>query len=75
MNVTKLDSSLLIKFIESSTVQEITDELMVEQWNSSIMYDNYYNECQLSQFTSSCTIRNSAIYMATAIIGLIIVVV
>lgn len=31
MNVTKRDSSLLIKFIESSTVQEITDELMVEQ--------------------------------------------
>lgn len=71
MNITHLNSSLLINFMENSTIQEITDQLMVEQWNSSIMYDNYYNQCQPSQCIYTYKTKNSAIYIVTTIIGLI----
>ncbi|CAF3976822.1 unnamed protein product, partial [Adineta steineri] len=36
MNVSALDKSLLVRFVENSTVQEMMDELMIETWNSSI---------------------------------------
>ncbi|CAF4345422.1 unnamed protein product, partial [Adineta steineri] len=35
MNLTALDISLLVQFRMNSTIEELVDELMVEEWNSS----------------------------------------
>ncbi|CAF4182847.1 unnamed protein product [Adineta steineri] len=71
MNLTTLDSSLLIGFSMNSTIQELVDELMVEEWNSSTIYEGYYNECQPSKCSYSYQTKNDAIYIITTIVGLV----
>jgi hypothetical protein len=71
MNITALDKSLLIRFFENSTIEELVEDLMVEQWNSSQMYESYYNQCQPSQCTYTHETKNSDIYIITTLVGLI----
>ena len=71
INATALDKSLSSQFLENSTIKEVVDQLMIEQWNSSIMYDSYYNECQPSQCTYTYETKNNAIYIVTTLFGLI----
>ena len=71
MNVTALDKSLSSRFFINSTIQELVDQLMVEEWNSSIMYENYYNECQPSECTYTHQTKNNVIYIVTTLVGLI----
>jgi hypothetical protein len=71
MNVTSLNVSLSIQFFENSTIEDILNQLMVEEWNVSSMYDNYYSECQPSKCSYTRTAKNSAIYIVTTIIGLV----
>ncbi|CAF1091727.1 unnamed protein product [Adineta steineri] len=71
MNVTALDISLSTLFLENSTIIDILDQLMVEEWNSSSIYENYYSECQPSYCSYTVTSKNSAIYIVTTLIGLV----
>jgi beta-lactamase regulating signal transducer with metallopeptidase domain len=71
MNVTSLNVSLSIQFFENSTIDDLLNQLMVEEWNSSSMYDNYYSQCQPSKCSYTRTAKNSAIYIVTTLIGLI----
>ncbi|CAF3999813.1 unnamed protein product, partial [Adineta steineri] len=71
MNLTTLDASLLIGFHMNSTIQELVDELMVEEWNNATIYDGYYNECQPSKCSYSYQGKNGVIYIITTVIGLV----
>ncbi len=71
MNITALDISLLSHFLENSTIEDLLDELMIEEWNRSIMYENYFNECEPTECTYTHQTKNSIIYIVTTIIGLI----
>ena len=70
MNITALDESLPSRFFPNSTLEEVVDVLMVEQWNSSRMYDSYYNECQPKECTYTHQTKNSVIYIVTTLFGL-----
>ncbi|CAF3824093.1 unnamed protein product, partial [Adineta steineri] len=71
INATALDISLSIQYLENSTIADILDELMVEEWNSSSIYENYYSECQPSGCSYTVTTKNNAIYIITTLIGLV----
>jgi hypothetical protein len=71
ITVTALDKKLLVQFLENSTIQEIVDQLMVEQWNRSIMYDQYYNACQPIKCAYTHQTKNSIVYIVTTLIGLL----
>jgi hypothetical protein len=71
MNVTALDQLLSIRFSPNSTLKAIVDELMVEQWTQSIMYDRYYNECQPIKCAYTHQTKNSIVYIVTTLIGLL----
>ncbi|CAF3911623.1 unnamed protein product [Adineta steineri] len=71
MNVTALNISLPAQFLENSTIVGILDQLMVEEWINSSMYENYYSECQPSGCSYTVTTKNSAIYIITTLIGLV----
>ncbi|CAF1229595.1 unnamed protein product [Adineta ricciae] len=45
-SLTALDSSKSIHYFSNSTVQDLLDELMIEIWNASIVYEKYYMQCQ-----------------------------
>jgi hypothetical protein len=65
-----LNSSLPTQYFTNSTIEDLVDHLMVEQWNSSQMYDGYYNACQPAQCTYTYVTKNDIIYIVTTIIGL-----
>ncbi|CAF4422763.1 unnamed protein product, partial [Adineta steineri] len=46
MDVIPLNSSLSSRYNETSTIEELVNELMIENWNLSIIYESYYNGCQ-----------------------------
>jgi hypothetical protein len=71
MNITALDISLSSRYSENSTIEDLVDELMIEEWNSSIIYENYFNECEPTECTYTHQTKNSIIYIVTTIIGLI----
>ncbi|CAF3325012.1 unnamed protein product [Rotaria socialis] len=71
MNTTALNSSLLSKFKTNTSIGEIFNHMMVEQWNSSIMFESYYKPCQPLECTLSVTTRNDVIYIVTAVFWLL----
>jgi hypothetical protein len=70
MDVRALNSSLSNKYFENSTINQVLDKLMIEQWNPLSMYDRYYNECQPIQCTYTVEARNDVIYIVTTLFGI-----
>jgi len=70
VNITALDPLLSIKYSYNSTIQQLLDDLMVEEWNTPTTYENYYNQCQPIQCTYTYERKNSAIYILTVLLGL-----
>jgi hypothetical protein len=70
-NVSSLDSSLSSRYNETSTIQELVNQLMVEKWNLSSTYENYYKECQPIKCTYTYVTKNGVLYIATTILSLI----
>ncbi|CAF1589652.1 unnamed protein product, partial [Adineta ricciae] len=66
-----LHLSLLVRFSVNSTIEQLLDQLMVEQWNDSIQYENYYSACNPSICTYTFETKNGAVYIVTTIIGLL----
>ena len=71
LNATALDASLSNKFRMNSTVGEMLDALMVEQWNSSIAFATYYAECEPKECTYTIGSRNDALFIVTTVFGLV----
>ncbi|CAF1508415.1 unnamed protein product [Adineta ricciae] len=71
MNVTAMDPNVSVEFMVNSTLEDILDKLMVEQWFPSITYESYYNECAPLKCTYTHKTKNSIVYIVTMIIGLI----
>ncbi len=70
MNVIALDASLSSVYSIHSTIKELVDNLMIEQWNASMMYERYYTECQPTQCTYTLQRRNDVIYIFTTLFGI-----
>ena len=70
-NGTVLDASQLTLSKPNTTIQEIMNQLMVEKWNQSVNFENYYKECGALQCIYTKPARNDLIYIITAVIGLL----
>jgi hypothetical protein len=70
MNVTVLDASLPSMYSNDSTIEKLVDNLMIEQWNISSSFENYYNECQPIQCTYTTKTNNDMIYIVTTLFGI-----
>ena len=71
MNVTPLNSSLPSQYFINSTIQDLVNNLMIEQWNISTTYENYYNQCQPIECTYTYERKNGVVYIITALLGLL----
>ncbi|CAF0854600.1 unnamed protein product [Adineta steineri] len=71
INATALNSSLSTQYSEDSTIENLLNSLMIEEWNPTKIYDRYYDECQPIECTYSIKTRNSVIYIITTIFGII----
>jgi len=71
LNITSLDSSLPSEYSVNSTIQELLNGLMIEEWNLSIAYNNYYNACQPIVCTYTYETTNGIVYIITVLLGLV----
>ncbi len=55
MTVTALNSSLPSMYYMKSTIKEFVDNLMIEEWNTSLSYERYYDQCNPTQCTYTYT--------------------
>ncbi len=70
MKVSALNSSLPSSYSEHSTIKDLVDNLMIEQWNASPIYEKYYNQCQPTRCTYTVKTRNDVIYIVTTLFGI-----
>ena len=70
-NATILDPSLASNYSIHSTVSELLASLMVEEWQWTTKYDQYYEACHPTECQYTVVGRNDAIYIVTTVIGLI----
>ncbi|CAF0989475.1 unnamed protein product [Adineta ricciae] len=71
VNMTALDSSSKTRYSVKSTIKELLDQLMIEEWNPSWSYESYYNECQPIECTYIHETKNGIVYIITALFGLV----
>lgn len=71
VNITALDPSVASRYFGNSTIQQLVNSLMVEEWNPSVRFESYYDECQPAQCIYTHTTRNDIIYIVTTLIGLV----
>ncbi|CAF1140556.1 unnamed protein product [Adineta ricciae] len=71
LDATILNSSLLINSNVNSTIEDLLNQLMVEKWTPSLMFESYYNECRPEKCLYTVEAKNSVIYIVTTMIGLV----
>ncbi|CAF1565230.1 unnamed protein product, partial [Didymodactylos carnosus] len=70
VNITLLSLSVNSTYQSNTTIGDIVYQLMVEQWNPNVSYDQYYQQCQPKQCTYTYVQRFVLIYIITTILGL-----
>jgi hypothetical protein len=70
MTIIPLNASLPSLYSVNSTIEELVDNLMIEEWNVSTMYETYYNECQPIQCSYTIERRNNIVYIVTTLFGI-----
>jgi hypothetical protein len=71
MPVRALNVPLSSVYNVNSTIQELVDNLMIEQWNASPTYERYYSECHPTECTYTFETRNDLIYIVTTLFGIV----
>ena len=70
MTIIPLDASVPSNYLVNSVIEELVNNLMIEEWNVSMIYETYYNECQPAQCTYKIQARNNIIYIVTTLFGI-----
>lgn len=70
-NARVLNASALLRFYPNSTVRDILDKLMLEEWRMVTLYETYFNTCQPIECKYSFQTRNDLIYIVTTLFGLV----
>ncbi|CAF1323976.1 unnamed protein product [Adineta ricciae] len=71
INITILDSSLPSKYSVNSTMKQMIDNLMIEQWIYNDRHENYYSQCAPIECIYSYEAKNNLLYIVTTLFGLI----
>ena len=71
MRILPLDRSMLVRSSVQSTIQHLIDYLMVEKWNFSSSFDDYYQQCHPKECSYTYETRNDAINIVTTLLSLI----
>ncbi|CAF1003790.1 unnamed protein product [Adineta steineri] len=71
INAAALNSSLPSQYSEYSTIENLLNSLMIEEWNPTQIYDRYYDECQPIECTYTIITRNNILYVITTMFGIV----
>ena len=70
-NATILNATASSRYLPTTNVSDIVNQLMLETWNWTMMYDKYYAECEPYECRYTIKTRNDIVYIVTTLIGLI----
>lgn len=70
IQITPLNSSLVIRFPPNTSTQVIFDHMMIEQWNKDISFSNFYQRCHPSYCSYTYEKRSDSIYVITQVTGI-----
>lgn len=68
--ITAMSSDIPSRFLPNDTIEVIVSNLMIEEWQFDIDYDNYYAACAPTSCTYTISEQLDIIYTVTAIVGL-----
>jgi hypothetical protein len=71
INMIALNESLSSVYFKNSTIKELLDNLMIEQWNFFSIFENYYNQCQPIKCIYTFETNNDMIYIVTTLFGIV----
>ncbi|CAF3953325.1 unnamed protein product, partial [Rotaria sp. Silwood1] len=70
LHINALDPHLSSRYTPDTLTNTIFNEIMVEQWNSSISYRNFYQKCHPAYCSYTYEKRSDVIYIITTLLGL-----
>jgi len=70
INVSILNANAT-RFLPETLISTLVDALMIEHWNRTIQYDQYYEQCAPKLCSYTTVSHNNALYVLTKLIGLI----
>ncbi|CAF1596374.1 unnamed protein product [Adineta ricciae] len=71
VSVKPLDSELPSRYSSNTLIEKIFDEMMVEDWNYSYSYEQFYHKCQPKSCSVTYERKINIIYIITFIVSLI----
>ncbi len=71
INPRALNASLSSVYSINSTIEDLIDNLMIEEWNVLTTYETYYNECHPTQCIYKLETNNDIIYIVTTLFGIV----
>lgn len=66
-----LNGRSMTRFAPTTTVRTILESLVVDQWNWSVIYSDYYGACLVSECTYTLVGKHDVIYILSTLIGLV----
>jgi hypothetical protein len=69
LSIISLNSTQLRQFSMNTTLNNITDNLMLEEWTYNVNYSAYFDQCNPQQCTYSITERNNLLVVFTTLLG------
>ncbi|CAF4547553.1 unnamed protein product, partial [Didymodactylos carnosus] len=59
------------RYLPTTKIQTIIEQLMIERWNDEISFESYFNECNPNKCVYTYNKQVDVIYIITTIVGLI----
>ncbi|CAF3148258.1 unnamed protein product [Rotaria sp. Silwood2] len=70
-NMNLLDTTQISKFPPNTAIEIIVRNIMIEQWNTSASYNNFYQKCHPAYCLYNYQEKTNAVFLLATIIGLI----
>ena len=80
MQVSALGSSMASMYLPNTTIEELLNGLMIEQWSISVSYESYYDQCrpmhctydtEMVETTDTVEVKNYIAYLVGILIGIV----
>jgi hypothetical protein len=66
----QLDPTQTSQYSINSTIEELLEQLMLEQWTPNISFSAFFAQCNATSCNYTVTAKNSPVYVLTVLLGL-----
>jgi hypothetical protein len=70
INVTAMNSTISSRFQTNTIINDIVDDLFIEEWQTTVNYSAFYQQCAPTYCSYSITKRSNFLYIVSQVLGL-----